>query len=889
MNSTIPYIILMVLGLIIPGMGYSQCTSCYNMDFEKNNLQCWKGELGDQDCYPNQTPGCAFANASPGIDPDRQQVVAGGMDTITGGLIPMNNPFRGTRSLQLGNWDDGSEAEALYRTFQVTPGNEIFAFSYAVVLEVPSSHDPWEMPYFEIVMTDNQGDTVGCTSYKVVAGNGLPGFKSFSNSGTTPGGWNWNANGIYKEWSTVVTPLTQYVGQYVTLRIVTGDCSLGAHAGYAYFDGWCMSFGLTQEETCDGVILRAPKGLVDYEWINKLTGQVVSSGPNEDSILVSTPGPGTYTCTVIGENNCPVTLSATIHVNPQLQVDSIVTEPNSCFGIGDASIDIFTTGGYQPITYSIDGGINYITNSTFSNLFEGNYQVIVKDSLGCTDTSWHGIIGPPEIQINMTVDDNDCYWGCEGKAKANVFGGVPPYSYSWVGAAGTADSVYNLCSGFYQVHVTDSLNCEEHKIFNVDHGPPALIESTADTTICSGDMATLIAQAYAGTAPYDYYWDNTLGTQTNVVQPPGNQSYSVYAIDANGCYTDTSLIKVGIFPNLQLYVADDASVCPGDVVNLIAVATGGDGNYTYAWDNSMGNNKYAMTQEDSSGTFYYNVTVNDGCGYGPATDQVEIVVKEIPEFELTIDKLEGCQALTVDFGNAISWTDVDFVTLELGNGEQLKMTGPTTYTFEDFGTFNISLDVLGKNECHLLVDSASSIEVFPKPFAAFKYSPSEEDLDEVNALVQFRDLSERSVIWYWDFDNGDTSMAQHPTYFFPDTGDYTVRQIVETEHGCLDTAYNDVYIRPTWNIFVPNAFTPGQDGINDGFFFEGHGILKDELSFTVFNRWGDIIYHTDDFIPWNGRTRQGAIAKQDVYVWKLYFRDVFKNPHQMMGHVTLIR
>jgi gliding motility-associated-like protein len=135
------------------------------------------------------------------------------------------------------------------------------------------------------------------------------------------------------------------------------------------------------------------------------------------------------------------------------------------------------------------------------------------------------------------------------------------------------------------------------------------------------------------------------------------------------------------------------------------------------------------------------------------------------------------------------------------------------------------------------------------------------------------------------------SLMQNPTFTFRDTGIFNIQQIVLHRSGCSDTAEAKIAIYPVVKFFMPNAFTPNQDGLNDEFIpvgkFEG---LRD-YSFTVWNRWGDLIFSTDDFrVGWNGqRNNTGEVAPPGVYAYLIEYIDPLSERKTIKGHCTLIR
>jgi gliding motility-associated-like protein len=92
-----------------------------------------------------------------------------------------------------------------------------------------------------------------------------------------------------------------------------------------------------------------------------------------------------------------------------------------------------------------------------------------------------------------------------------------------------------------------------------------------------------------------------------------------------------------------------------------------------------------------------------------------------------------------------------------------------------------------------------------------------------------------------------------------------------------------------FSFYIPNAFTPNDDGINDEFYGKGEGILKYDM--WVFDRWGNLIFHSKELNEgWNGKSNdESDVVQQDVYIWKVILTDVFNKKHDYIGTVTLVR
>jgi gliding motility-associated-like protein len=140
------------------------------------------------------------------------------------------------------------------------------------------------------------------------------------------------------------------------------------------------------------------------------------------------------------------------------------------------------------------------------------------------------------------------------------------------------------------------------------------------------------------------------------------------------------------------------------------------------------------------------------------------------------------------------------------------------------------------------------------------------------------------------FDNGysatDSSMV---TTAFLTSGTHTIYQIVTNEFACTDTAYATVFVEGMTTIFVPNAFTPDGDGLNE--YFRPVAYDVSNFEFLIFNRWGEIIFQTND--PnnpgWNGTRKDGKICPIDVYVYQVNYRDWEGMDRLIRGHFTLVR
>jgi gliding motility-associated-like protein len=178
------------------------------------------------------------------------------------------------------------------------------------------------------------------------------------------------------------------------------------------------------------------------------------------------------------------------------------------------------------------------------------------------------------------------------------------------------------------------------------------------------------------------------------------------------------------------------------------------------------------------------------------------------------------------------------------------------------------------------------ITVYPKPEALF--SVDEDVKDIIKPEFHFTDLSSENVtLWRWDLGDGTNSDLQHPVHWYEEVGTYPIELIVETQYGCLDTISYEVKVDPVFTFYVPSSFTPDNNGINDEFFGLGEGYTF--YSMFIYDRWGELIFESnDDQYHWDG-TYKGEQVQQGTYVYRFYLLDWQGHDHEYKGIVTLHR
>jgi len=192
--------------------------------------------------------------------------------------------------------------------------------------------------------------------------------------------------------------------------------------------------------------------------------------------------------------------------------------------------------------------------------------------------------------------------------------------------------------------------------------------------------------------------------------------------------------------------------------------------------------------------------------------------------------------------------------------------------------------VVGSNLCSR--DTVNfTVNIYPKPVASFTYQPKQAKVDE-NIFIHY--TGKNAYDWFWYFGNHDSTDANvsDPEVSFKTTGDKTVTLVARNKSGCTDTVSYRVHIAYDSKLYVPNSFTPNDDGVNDVFKAVGYNIKSFHMQ--IYNRWGELIFESfnmDD--AWDG-TFKGAKVIESVYLYMIDAHSLDNEAYYLSGPVTVI-
>jgi gliding motility-associated-like protein len=302
-------------------------------------------------------------------------------------------------------------------------------------------------------------------------------------------------------------------------------------------------------------------------------------------------------------------------------------------------------------------------------------------------------------------------------------------------------------------------------------------------------------------------------------------------------------------------------ICPNDAATVEVLASGGNGfSYTYTWEpNVTWLNQTEVYPEE---TITYQIITWDNCSK-PDTAEVQVIVA--PEIELTATtSAPQCQGAT---GNA---------SITVGPGSNYNIvwstdpptTGPSI-TAPVARTYQVTITdpIFGcEKDTAIFIPSEQNVTAY------FTQNPNVGCLGESDPTAEFLDLTEGGVTGTWDFGDGATEPYQfglYPSHTYPDTGHYLVTLYVENAAAtCEDTYEYEVCVQPEFKLWVPSAFTPDGDGLNDLFEIVSSGVIEFELE--ILSRWGHQLHRMESLEdPWWDGTFKGKDVPEDYYTWSL--------------------
>ena len=687
---------------------------------------------------------------------------------------------------------------------------------------------------------------------------------TFTNTSTGGVGYNWsfgdgsaastaqNPTHIYSNSGTFVATLT--VTNNFTCKAVSSNNVMVANNAIVAFSTPTVCVGTNSVFNNTST----PTTNVIYSW-NFGDATNLADTSNLQNPTYTYPATGTYTVNLIitSTNGCISSKTITVNVKPIPQVT--VTSPQPLCWNDVLFSPTFTPTPNAGVTYS------WINNNTSTGLTQTNGVGSPPTFIAAANYTGADILGVVTVTPSLS--------GCTG----------PPESYTI-----TVKPTPTVTHG------------------SIDYCPYAV--APADTITAVPANATItwstVNSPFIGLSTTN---GNSIVPSFVANGSPTIAQSNIITVDVNlnGCSGAPITFSITIDP-YPVAKFSHSPACDGNNTQFMDQSvSGGSPIAQWSWNFGTGtstvkNPSFLLTPVGTH-TVSLEVTTLAGCK-NDTTESVYVNPSAVVDF--SADSV-SCTPLITTFTDVVS-LPVKTWTWNFGNTATATYTTQTaaqqTYTNSSHtqnSYFSVTLTVVTDSGCVSSVTKTNYITVHPKPLAGFTWGPKNADI--IEPLIYFHDQSIGASgvnAYNWNFgdiyetvDSLNYSIIQNPKHTYSDqlAGDYTVTQVVQNIYGCQDSIKEIVVIKEVVTFYIPNAFSPNNDGTNEGFKGEGIGIKDATYNMWIFDRWGLMIFHATNLeTSWDGRIN-GKIVQEDVYVWKVSFYDDFNKQHDYHGTVTVVR
>lgn len=595
------------------------------------------------------------------------------------------------------------------------------------------------------------------------------------------------------------------------------------------------------------------------------------------------------------QNGCIDTARKDIRIYKEPKADFKFAAAVTCFGDSTGLINT-STSKYNPFnsTWTLQSGQYMTPNLNYRFAKTGTYPVRLKvtSPQGCKDSISKNVrvVGGVHAAFDLS-DSQMCFNGHQfilkdrSRSDSGAFSSKV-WKFSDAVFISDKDSISKKFSapGVFSVNlvVENDLNCKDSLMkFMQVYADPKPLMAVNDPAQCFNAQDfdfTLRNHDPASTYVWYYNSDSSRAYPFNNLRFAALGQYKVRVMqtDSHGCKgADTLSVVLNPVPQAA-FVCSDTSMClkfNSFVLNNQSKISSGNIR-SYSWDfgdgtTAIGTN--ATVKYKDSGRYTIRLmAISDSMCADSATRIVEV----FPGIKVRIPNIPAaCLGdSSLIFSQMVSGNGASFSPLwDLGDG-QTASGMQVKHRYKDAGRYTLKLYMNNSAGCSDTFYAGNQAVVYGRPTVSF--DASFRDGMNGNTLASFKNTTPGPRALYWDFAQFGKASGQDTLLDLKDTVSFWVKLTVTDYNNCSDTLRRYFFVGLPYQFFLPNAFTPNGDGINEK--FGPYGITYAyEYTFRIYNRWGEMVFESNDFNEfWDGRYR-GELCANGVYVYRLVFRDYF--------------
>lgn len=611
-----------------------------------------------------------------------------------------------------------------------------------------------------------------------------------------------------------------------------------------------------------------------YQWLPSTNLSPVNSP-------TPTASPSAPTDYVVGVLSGACIAYDTVRVVISKVTISTSTTNETCYGYADGSANVTVSSGTAPLQYAWSNTQN---TPAISSLIGGTYTVTVTDNAGCSASADATVLSTTPIFFsNPTVTNPKCFGGTDGSITITATGGANGITYLW-STGETTTTIQNLsATAPYTITATDVNQCSADTAVSLTEPTKVTVTVIGNDVKCfDGADGSAIATAAGGTPSYAYIWQNGIASATSSNMAAGN--YRITVTDVNSCSAEGD-ITINQPLEISITAQSLAPTCPDSPTGTInANATGGTTPYMFdlIYNNSLvGSNAAGDFDNLNGGDYIIHLTDANLCEHSA---NLSLLTPNPDEFILTTDS-------TSCYGSSYSDGAVHITAVSVFNQPyQYSIDGGAPQFGGDFYNTTAGTHIITTTNNSGCVTEQSI--VVPEPAEGIiTITPGDSTIQlgsDIQLGTSFAPYTSSAIVSYnWSAAQGlsCTDCANPVATPYDNNSEYTLAVVYNK--GCVAVSSVKVSVEGHPPVFTPNAFSPNGDGNNDVFLVYGEAIKKVELK--IFNRWGELIFESNNqFSGWDG-TYKGELQNPGVYTFIAAVTYLDGKKTDKNGSLTLVR